>query len=251
MNEILGISLQSMQGDMARVEQVAMNLANTLTPGYKRGITTQAPVVASFASQLGAMDATAADTIAMPLARIESTSDSRVGTLKFTGQPFDLALAGKGFFEVMTGDGPAYTRNGTFHVDARGRLVTDKGHAVMGTGGEITPGTASPVIDVTGAVRTSTAADATTLARIKVVEFDNATSMTRLSDGLFAPGTGMKPVADAEVQLRQGYVENSNVNSAREMTQLVTSMRHFETMQKVVQGWDDMLGNAIRKLGDN
>jgi len=251
MNEILAVSLQSMQGDMARLEQVAMNLANTMTPGYKRSVTMQSPVGASFATQFGAIGASTEGTPTIAATRLDSSSDSRTGTLKFTGQPFDMALAGKGFFEVTTANGPAYTRNGTFHLDAHGRLVTDKGDAVAGVGGDITPGMSTPVIDSSGGVRTSAAADAPLQAQIKVVEFENTASMTRIGDGLFAPGAGMKQLTGEAVQLRQGYLENSNVNSAREMTQLVVSMRHFETMQKVVQGYDDMLGNAIRKLGEN
>jgi len=60
----------------------------------------------------------------------------------------------------------------------------------------------------------------------------------------------MKQVADAELQVRQGYLENSNVESTREMTSLIDTMRHFETVNKMVQGYDDMLGTAIRKLGE-
>jgi flagellar basal-body rod protein FlgG len=60
----------------------------------------------------------------------------------------------------------------------------------------------------------------------------------------------MKTVPDTQLRIRQGFLENSNVDSSQEMTQLVQTMRHFETMQKVVQGYDDMMGAAIRKLGD-
>ena len=248
MNEILAVGLQSMQGDMARLEQVAMNLANTLTPGYKRGITSQAAVGGSFASQLGALENASAEGTPVAPVRLDSVTDSRIGTLKFTGQSLDVALAGKGYFEVMTDSGPAYTRNGSFHLDARGRLVNDKGLAVMGTGGEITLGAGAAVIDANGTIRTSAAGDAVTLARLKVLEFDGAGALTRLGEGLFAPAPGMKQVEESQV--RQGYLENSNVNSTHEMTQLIQSMRHFETMQKVVQGYDEMLGAAIRKLGE-
>lgn len=71
-----------------------------------------------------------------------------------------------------------------------------------------------------------------------------------MGDGLMAAGPGMKLVADDEVQVRQGFLENSNVSSTYEMTTLVHAMRHFESMQRVAQGYDDMLGTAIRKLGE-
>jgi flagellar basal-body rod protein FlgF len=71
-----------------------------------------------------------------------------------------------------------------------------------------------------------------------------------LGDGMHAAGQGMKLVGEADVHVRQGFLENSNVNPSYEMTSLIQAMRHFESMQKVVQGYDDMVGTAIRKLGD-
>jgi flagellar basal-body rod protein FlgG len=60
----------------------------------------------------------------------------------------------------------------------------------------------------------------------------------------------MKLVSEQEVSVRQGFLENSNVSSTYEMTSLLQTMRHFESMQKIAQGYDDMLGTAIRKLGE-
>jgi len=60
----------------------------------------------------------------------------------------------------------------------------------------------------------------------------------------------MKIVAEDEVRVRQGFLENSNVSSTYEMTSMIQAMRHFESMYKVAQGYDDMVGTAIRKLGD-
>src|SRR5688572_18526587 len=125
MDEILAISLKSMQGDMARLEQIGMNLANVLTPGYKRGVAMQTPVGANFAAHLTGMSAAVqGQANAAALAPVSIRSDSRTGTLKATGQALDLALAGKGYFEVATEHGPAYTRQGSFRLDGAGRLVT-------------------------------------------------------------------------------------------------------------------------------
>jgi len=250
MNEVLAIGLSAMQGDMARLDQIGMNLTNVLTPGYKRGVTVQPPVGASFSEHLsraGAADATGSPS----MAAVDLVRDTRPATLKSTGQSLDVALAGKGYFEVLTDSGPAYTRGGSFHVDARGRLVTAQGYPVMGTGGEITLNLARPVIGSSGAITDPAAApDAPPLGQLKVVEFDDDKRLERLGDGLLSAGAGMKQVADTELQVRQGYLENSNVESTREMTSLIDTMRHFETVNKMVQGYDDMLGTAIRKLGE-
>jgi flagellar basal-body rod protein FlgG len=245
MNEVLALSLQSMHGDMARLDQVGMNLANVLTSGYKRTVALQAPITANFAGHL-ASAGDLAQAAAAPT--VQFAADLRAGTLKSTGQPLDLAISGKGFFEVMTPEGPAYTRQGSFQVDARGRLVTPQGYAVMGTAGEITLDSAQPAISASGAMTSPLTNN--TLAQLKLVDFEAGTAPQRLGDGLFAAAAGMKQLNDDEVQVRQGFLENSNAASTLEMASLVQAMRHFEGMQKVVQGYDEMLGLAIRKLGE-
>jgi flagellar basal-body rod protein FlgG len=252
MNVVLALSLQSMQGDMARVDQVAMNLANALTPGYKRGMAVQAVAGASFAVHMnGAAVVQGAPVgVASPLA-VSLLRDEQPGTVRSTGQPLDLALGGKGYFEVVTKNGPAYTRNGSFRLDAAGRLVTAQGYPVMGLGGDIVPGTATPVITATGAVLGPNGTADAPIAQLKVLEFDPKTAPERIGGGLLAATADMKQVQPQDIQVRQGFVENSNVSTTQEMTQLIQSMRHFEAMQRITQGYDEMLGTAIRKLGDN
>ena len=250
MNEVLAISLHSMQGDMARLDQIGMNLANVLTPGYKRGVVVQTALASGFAAHLSSAAALLPDSD-VAAAAVHFVADSRAGTLKSTGQGLDLALAGKGYFEVTTESGPAYTRHGSFHVDARGRLVTAQGYPVMGTSGEIILNLAHPVVGVTGAISSGTdSADAAPLAQLKVVQFGEGAQLEHLGDGLYAAGPGMQILSEQEIQVRQGFLENSNASSSYEMTSLVQAMRHFESMQKIAQGYDEMLGTAIRKLGE-
>lgn len=249
MNEVLAISLHSLQADMARLEQVSMNLANALTPGYKRGVALQTPIGGEFAAYLSNAANPGTDGAVAP--SVLFVPDSRAGTVKSTGQSLDVALAGKGYFEVITDSGPAYTRQGSFRLDARGRLVTAQGYPVMGTAGEVTLNLTEPVIAANGAISAkASSATAMPVAQLKVVAFDPAAKLERLGDGLYAAGPGMKVLTDQEVTLRQGFLENSNVSSTYEMTSLVQTMRHFESMQKVAQGYDEMLGTAIRKLGE-
>jgi len=178
---------------------------------------------------------------------LDIATDARAGTFKFTGQSLDVALAGRGFFEVATDAGPAYTRQGSFRLDARGRLVTAQGHPVMGLSGEIVINGASPLITASGAI---TIGDGIPVAQLKVVELEGHAGPRRLGDGLYAAGHDMKLVGEADVQVRQGFLENSKVSPSYEMTSMIQAMRHFESMQKVVQGYDDMVGTAIRKLGE-
>ncbi|VVE90685.1 flagellar hook-basal body protein [Pandoraea bronchicola] len=250
MTDILAVALYAMQDDMARLNGVATNLANLSTPGYKR----QVPVSAGFGAMVAGLSGAASGMsgeIAGGIAQAGTAAsvqriDPRPGTLKRTGAPLDFAINSEGFFEIATQSGPAYTRKGNFHVDARGRLVTEQGDPVMGKGGEIVLTGSHPVVDAAGNVTES----GQPVAQLRVVGFERADRLSPLGYGMYAangPGNAMQ---DVDLQVRQGYLENANVTNMQEMVQLMQTMRHFESMQKVAQGYDDMLGNAIRKLSD-
>jgi flagellar basal-body rod protein FlgG len=238
MDLLLSAVLGSMHADMARLERVAMNIANAQTTGYKREVLAQAPFAARV--EAGA-------------AAVSVLTDARPGTLRPTGQPLDLALAGPGWFEVATPQGLAYTRQGNFRLDAQGRLVTQQGHPVLGAGGDIVLLQAAPVIDANGRVFESAAAagrQTTPLAQLRVVRFAPGVTSERLGDGLVLLQGEPVAVPDGEMQLRQGFLENSNVSPMHEMVRLLESVRHLEAMQKVALGYDEMLGTSIRKLGE-
>lgn len=259
MQEILSITLASMQQDMERVNGIATNLANVATPGYKRSVAAMRPFVDAMNDVVqadGLMPAGAhamAGTALSQLVRL----DNRAGTIRHTGEPMDLAINGDGFFEVSTQNGPAYTRQGNLRTDPRGRLVTAHGDPVTGNNGEISLTTLNPVIDSMGNV---TEPGATTgpsvgvpgepVAQLKLVKFDDPSSMRPMGNGLMSAGTGMNVMKQSDVQVTQGALENSNVNPIPEMTQMMIGVRHFETMQKITQGYDDMIGTAINKLGE-
>jgi flagellar basal-body rod protein FlgF len=255
MNEVLSIALQGMQHDMAKVERVGINLANIQTPGYKREVLAGMP----FAQRLNAAQAQAEGrSVAHAAVPTPGTFvDQRPGTLKATGQSLDVALAGPGWFEVSTPQGPAYTRQGNFRLDAQGRLVTVQGYPVMGVGGEIQLPHGMPVIDPQGRVVEGSLPGAAPVgsggapvAQLKVVVFEAKAPLEKLGEGLVSAGGAPSIASDGQVDVRQGYLENSNVSSMQEMVQLIQAMRHFESMQKVALGYDEMIGVAVRKLGE-
>jgi len=250
MDDVLGVALLSMHQDMTRIERVAMNLSNALTPAYKREMSiarTTTGTTRSFGSLWDAGMAASINGSGSPdRTALETRSDMTTGTLKSTGQSLDMALSGQGFFEVQTDKGPAYTRQGNFRLDERGRVVTAQGYPVQGKGGDIFVATFKPVIDAAGNVTE----DKRPIGQLKIVQFDKPESLQRIGDGLFAEGPGIRQLSDADVQIRQGYLENANVSSVHEMVEMMQTMRHFESMQKMTQAYDEMVGNAIRKLGD-
>lgn len=270
MSDPYAVTLAGMHQDMVRLDRVASNLANVATPGYKRIVVAAQPF-ADVVDDLAASSAPVAANRAAAMSSgvlfdhaddgrgvLETLTDMRAGALKTTGEPLDVALQSDGLFEVATPSGPAYTREGAFHVDAQGRLVTAQGYPVMGTGGEIRLATSTPKIDAAGVITEPDAASVgpsinapgLAVGQLKVVRFAHPERLQRLGDGLMAPGEDMTIADDADVRIRQGALEGANVNSMDEMLQLMRTMRHFESMQKVAQGYDEMLGTALTKLGD-
>ena len=259
MSQVLPISLQALQNDSTAMDRISANLANMTTPGYRREMALQAPVLPAdglagvssvFASVVDAQrqQARSADGIgSAPTPSLPAALhfDTRPGTLKTTDAPLDVALQGTGFFEIETEQGPAYTRNGQFHLDARGTLVTAEGHPVAGRGGRITLSPGPVTIDATGQLTQN----ARSVGQLKVMDLGDAGALQHTGGSLYAAAGPARPMADAEVQARQGALENSNVDHMTEMVQMVQVMRHFETMTRVVQGYDDMVGTAINKLG--
>lgn len=239
MDPVLSAVLGSMHADMARLERAGMNLANVQTPGYKRELVS----ATAFGARVDA-----------GTSAVSVHTDQRPGTLKTTGQALDLALAGPGWFEVSTPQGPAYTRQGNFRLDTQGRIVTQEGHPVMGTAGPIVVQQGMPVVDSAGRVFEAAAPgakkDAAAVAQLRIVQFGPATPVQRLGDGLHLVRGEILPAIDG-TQVQQGFLENSNVSHMHEMVRLLETMRHMESLQKVALGYDEMLGISIRKLGDN
>lgn len=243
MKQPLEVVLAAMQADMNRLERVSSNLANALTPGFQREVAVSRAlgVSGSFSAQVERLATKGA--IDGPVAVL---TDTRAGTQKSTGEKLDVAISGEGYFEVVTADGPAYTRAGQFSLDARGRLVDLRGNPVMGLGGEIYLGSRAPVIDANGRI----SENGKPIGQLKIVGFDKGAMLPRLEGGLLGAGPGGSVVAEGAVTVRQGFLENSNVSTMQEMLTLMQTMRHFESLQRAAASYDEMVGGAVRKLSE-
>jgi flagellar basal-body rod protein FlgG len=246
MQEVMGVMLGALRQDTARVERIGVNLANALTPAYQREIVVAEPTRVGSEGGFARLVSAAGVDEGGALADVQVLRDARPGTLKATGQAYDIALASEGYFEVATPQGPAYTRRGQFQLDAQGRLVTLQGWPVMGLDGEIRPGSGTPSVQANGQIRNGDKL----VGQLRIVQFDAPGALRHLDAGYFAsvaPGTLLP---EARVALKQGFLENANVSHSHEMVDLMRTMRHFESMTRVLQGYDDMIGGAIKKLGD-
>ena len=180
-------------------------------------------------------------------AEVASWVDHGAGTLKFSGNPLDLALDDpNAFFEVAAPGGPLYTRQGNFRVDNRGRLVTETGLPVAGLSGEIVIGASKPVIDSSGRVLDGERL----VGQLAIVHVAKPAKLERLGSGLFAPGEATPTRPEIFERVRQGHLEMTNVNAVTEMVKLMEIMRHFEFSQRIAQSYDGMLERTIRSLGE-
>lgn len=242
MSNALITAVQSMNNDMRYLETVSQNMVNIATPGYKRAI----PVAPAFseAMRLAGPGAQAGSSVPS-VPSVSSVLDLSAGAIKHTGRAWDLAINGDGFFELATAAGPAYTRAGDFRLDARGRLVSQNGDPVQGLQGELTVSGNGVSVDASGRLMQ----DGQEIGRIKIVRFADHKQLSKTGAGLLKAQDPGAATLDARSTIQAGYLENSNVTPMREMMALMETTRHFEATQKLFQGYDEALGNAISKLG--
>jgi flagellar basal-body rod protein FlgG len=171
------------------------------------------------------------------------------GNLANTNNPYDVAINGKGFFHIMMPDGTdAYTRDGTFSLSPDGQLVNAKGYVVV-PGIAIPQDAISVTINSVGQIQALVGGQSTpqTLGQLEMARFPNEGGLQSLGDNLYAETaasgavvTGL-PGAPGFGQIQQGFVETSNVNPVKEITDLITAQRAYEMNSKVITAADQML----------
>lgn len=167
------------------------------------------------------------------------------GQLHSTGNSFDLALRGKGFFSIETPEGERYTRGGDFTKDAEGYLVTKEGYRVLGEAGYINIQGSNIIINESGEVFS----DSERIDRLKLVDFSDYQVLRKEGNGLIRIEEGMEAeMTAAEATLQQGFLESSNVDSVKEMVAMLTVLRAYEANQKIIKIHDEMLGKAVSDI---
>src|ERR1700754_2962956 len=225
MDRGLYIAASGMLAEQIRQDQIANDLANASTPGYKADRTSQR----SFNDLLLANSATGAtvgpQSTAVQVDRIVTDFTGR--PLRETGEALDFGISGEGFFAVQTAQGVRYTRNGQFALDTQGRLVTAAG---------------DPVLDANNRPITAAANGTVDPRRIGVF---NVTNPAKQGDSLVS-GTA---AGAATGTVQAGALESSGADAARSMVDMISSMRAFEAGQKVIQTIDETLGKAATQVG--
>ena len=209
-----------------RQEVLANNLANASTDGFK--------AERVFARMM---------TDALP--QIGTATDLRGGSLKQTGAPLDVAIEGPGFFVVDTDQGERLTRGGSFRLDDAGRLVNADGHPLLGDNGPIVVSKGSVEIEKTGIVKV----DGKPVTRLRLEAVPASAPLLHEGGTLFVPPDGRQPLAPNARTIRQGFLEDSNVNSISAMVDMISVQRAYAAVQKAVTTLDGIRGTVTNEIG--
>ena len=249
----LRTAASGMTAQQLNVDNIANNLANVNTTGFKKAkvefqdIMYQSLRKPGVQSAVGAVTPTALD-IGYGARPVATTREYSVGTLQQTGNPLDIAIDGDGFFQVQQPDGTtAYSRDGSIKLTAEGRLATSDGYLLTP---EITiPQDASSIsiaVDGTVSVVQSGSNTPADVGQIELARFINPAGMSAIGHNLYqetpasgTPITGV-PSEAGMGKLNQGYLEMSNVDVVTEMVNLIVAQRAYEINSKAIQTADDM-----------
>ena len=234
-----------------RLDVVSNNLANAATTAYKKeGLTSQSfdEVMAYKVkdASVGTVNQYIGD-LNLGVKIGESYRDYSQGSFRETGENFDLALSGDGFFSISftnkAGEtSTMYTRDGNFSMTKDGYLVTKDGDFVLGEGGPIQLPTdvAKIAIDRDGTIT----ADGVQIDKLAITDFEDYNYLEQYGENLYR-ALDTATTKDAAGQVYQGYLEQSNVNVVSEMVEMITISRAFEANQKAMNAADDTLKKAV------
>lgn len=221
---------------MREMRAIANNMANANTTGFRReGVV--------FSEYMVPLDGRG-ETLAMANSRGRMV-DLEPGGMTMTNGTYDLAIEGDGFFMVQTPQGNRLTRAGAFQTNADGEIVNPDGYQVLDDGQApivIPPGTRNVGIGADGTV----SADGQAVGKVGVFANPNPSDLRHVAGTLFDAGTAPEPLDDAKV--RQGFIEESNVNPVTEISRMIEVQRAYELGQSFLDQEDQRIRQAITSL---
>jgi flagellar basal-body rod protein FlgF len=219
-----------LNGLVRQLEVVAHNVANAQTAGFKRRVLTFEQEYQKFLDAMSGARSLRSNPI-----QTRQGIDFSQGRLVQTGRPLDVALDGRGFLVLQTPDGPLYTRNGCLQINALGQLTDSEGRIVSGRNGPINlpaeAGTANLQISLDGVIEVN----GVQVGQLQLADFGaDEQRLLPAGFGVFAAPADVQPAA-ADVKVRQGYQEGSNVQMVQEMVSMMTLSRLYEANMNVLR----------------
>ena len=254
MNPALWIAKTGLEAQQSRLGIISNNLANVSTTGFKRDRAVFEDLLYQTVRQPGAQSS---QSTMLPSGLMQGTGVRMVATEKLhtqgditqTGNSLDVAIQGRGFFQVLRPDGTlGYTRDGTFQLDAQGELVNSEGYLIQ-PGIPIPANAQSVTIGTDGTVSVQVPGQSapTQVGSLQLASFANPSGLQPIGENLYvetassgAPQTG-NPGLNGIGTVTQGALESSNVNVVSEMVDMIEAQRAYEINSKAVSTADQML----------
>ncbi|MBB5876392.1 MULTISPECIES: flagellar basal-body rod protein FlgG [Xanthomonas] len=255
MNQALWVAKTGLDAQQTRMSVVSNNLANTNTTGFKRDRANFEDLLYQQVRQPGGASSSQTQLpsglqIGTGVRVVATAKDFEQGSQQQTGRALDVMVNGRGFFEVQMPDGTtAYTRDGSFQIDAQGQLVTNSGYAIQ-PGIQIPEGAQSVTIGNDGTVSVQVAGTAAALqvGSLTLTDFINPSGLQAKGQNLYVetaasgPATNGTPGLNGLGNIAQGALEGSNVNVVEELVSMIETQRAYEMNAKAISTTDSMLG---------
>ena len=252
MERALWSAVTGMKAQELALDTIANNLANINTTGFKESQINFQDMLYSVITPPGSKSGEAEVPVGIQVghgSRVSGISKNfHQGALVDTGKNFDIAIEGDGFFEVTLPDGTkAYTRDGSFKVNATGEVVTTDGYKVTGFD-TVSTGTTDVNIAADGNFSATVNGVTETKTRITLTRFMNAEGLRSIGRNLYVetlgsgtPETGLNPGENGVGTLAHRHLESSNVSAAEELVAMITAQRAYEATAKAIKASDDMM----------
>lgn len=223
-----------LQRDVDSLKSVSMNVANANTPGYRetRAFNVYSPAPGTHQVAQGL------DTISTQVA-----ISTQGGTLQVSGRPTDLAVDGDGWFALSSAQGVVLTRDGRFHVNDAGVLVSASNLQVLGRDGPLQVDGGVMKVDEAGTV----SVDGQPVGQLSIVRVADSRSLRTEGVGLYSSDQPLQPASTYKV--RQSMQERSNVALGNDMVKMMEVTRHVESVQRALSAYDGLLDKGINQLG--
>lgn len=237
------------------VQVISNNIANQRTTGYKRQRAQFQDLLYDHQRRVGTTTSDQGTLVPAGISigsGVKTASTARImtqGSINPTEKEYDLAVRGEGFFRIRLPDGrAAYTRDGSFNLDAQGQLVTNDG-LVVEPGITVPQNTKSITVNAQGLVQASITGQTAPqdIGTIQLSRFINKVGLESIGDNLYVETAASGPAIEGAPQsegfgnLQQGYLEESNVNAVTEIATLIAAQRAYEMNAKVVTASDQMM----------
>jgi len=253
----LYIAAAGMNATLSQQDVIANNLANASTVGFKQNRSVDVAFPTYLISRLSDQQVKTLDGTAELRPNIglmgggvavqDVTTDFSQGSHLQTQNPLDLSVNGSNFFTVMAPNGKTFlTRDGSFSLDANGRMVTKDGLPVLGHNGEIYIDGSQMTVDNEGNITV----DGKAQDQLLIVKPQDETQLTKVGHSLFeaSPQARIDKAPD-DIEVQQGFLEQSNVNSMMEMVNMIDNYRSYELNSRIVSTYDHVMSEASSEIG--